>query len=72
MANLDQSFDVVGTINDERGAAITKAVKALTGVNRVTIDARENKVIVGYTPGVIAIRSIKETIESPSRMLMEI
>jgi copper chaperone CopZ len=63
MANLDMSFDIVGTLNNDRGEEIKRAVRELDGVNKVQIDFHENKVIVGYTPGLVNVQMIKEVIE---------
>lgn len=63
MANLDMSFDIVGTLNNDRGEEIKRAVRELDGVNKVQIDFHENKVIVGYTPGLVTVQMIKEVIE---------
>ncbi len=64
MANLDRGFEVIGSLSAERAEQIKQAVKKLDGVNQVRIDSGSNQVIVGYTPGIIAAQSIKETIES--------
>lgn len=64
MANLDQSFDIVGKIDKADQMGIKVAVEALEGVNHVIIDPQSNKVLVSYTPGVVNIQNIKEAIES--------
>lgn len=64
MPNLDMSFDIVGTLNNDRGEEIKRAVRELDGVNKVLIDFHENKVIVGYTPGIVNVQMIKEAIEN--------
>lgn len=63
MPNLDRSFDIVGAINNDRGEEIKRVVRELDGVNKVQIDFHENKVIVGYTPGIVNVQMIKEAIE---------
>jgi len=64
MANLDQSFDIVGTITNADQDGIMKAVRALDGVDSVKVDLSANKVLVTYTPGMVNIQKIKEAIES--------
>jgi len=64
MANLNMNFDVVDPISPEKGERIRHALEQLEGINQVQIDFHENKVNVGYTPGMITVQSIKEAIES--------
>jgi len=64
MPNLDMNFDIVGTLNIDRGEEISRAVRELPGVNKVQIDYYDNKVMVGYSPGLINVQMIKEVIES--------
>lgn len=64
MANLDQSFDVVGKMDNVDQKNIEKTVGALEGINGVKADPGTNKVLVSYTPGIINIQNIKEAIES--------
>lgn len=64
MANLDQSFDIVGKITSTDEDGIMRTVGALEGVNRVKVDPGAKKVLVSYTPGIVNIQNIKEAIES--------
>lgn len=64
MANLVRSFDIAGNITEEHEKKVTKTLQALNGVNHVNIIPAENKVMVGYTPGIINVQNIKEAIET--------
>ncbi len=64
MANMNQSFDITGSISQHQQEGIQKAVLSLEGVNQVECNAPARKVTVGYTPGLVTIQRIKEIIES--------
>lgn len=64
MANLDQSFDLVGRVSDGQRNNLRKNLEVLEGVNHVAVDSDGRKIIVGYTPGLVTVERIKETIES--------
>jgi hypothetical protein len=64
MANLDRNFDIVGKLTMEQGKEIKEALGSIDGINHVTIHENDNKVTIGYTPGIINVQNIKEAIES--------
>ncbi|HYH02108.1 MAG TPA: hypothetical protein VEC37_03330 [Bacillota bacterium] len=64
MANLDRSFDVVGQLNQQSQNQIKSVLTKLEGVNHVQFDTGDNKIIVGYTPGIVNVQILKETIEN--------
>jgi copper chaperone CopZ len=64
MANLDRNFNIASGVETGQEEEIKKALETLNGVNHVTVNPGESKITVGYTPGLISVQSIKETIES--------
>lgn len=64
MANLDQNFNLASKLTMEQEKEVTGALESIDGINHVTIKEDGSKLTVGYTPGIINIQSIKETIES--------
>ncbi|MGE5581049.1 MAG: hypothetical protein ACM3X9_00770 [Bacillota bacterium] len=47
------------------------SINALEGVNHVEINAKQKKLILGYTPGIANVRLIKEIIEESGAGLKE-
>lgn len=64
MANLDRNFDLVGKVTMEQEKEIRGALESKDGINHVIINKNDNKITVGYTPGITNVQTIKETIES--------
>jgi copper chaperone CopZ len=63
MANLDRRFDIVGDISEDQEKGIKKTLETIAGINHVSINASENTLTIGYTPGIISVQSIKDAIE---------
>ena len=63
MATVATVFNVEGMSCNHCVNSIKSAVGAIQGVENVEVDLKAKKVTVGYTAGLVAIETIKETIE---------
>lgn len=63
MADREFDFNVALPITNEQGAKIEQALEQMEGVNHVKVNYHENKVHLGFTPGMVNVQLIKAEIE---------
>jgi copper chaperone len=63
MPNSTTVFEVDGMSCNHCVNSIKQAVGDLDGVTSVAVDLKTGQVTVGYTAGLVAIQTIRETIE---------
>jgi copper chaperone len=63
MPNSTTVFEVDGMSCNHCVNSIKQAVGDLDGVTSVAVDLQAGQVTVGYTAGLVAIQTIRETIE---------
>lgn len=63
MADFEFDFNIVEPITNEQATRIERALEQMEGINHVKINYHDNKVHLGFTPGMVNVQMIKEEIE---------